>query len=249
MKKLLVILLAMAMLVFAGCGSENASGAEGTDSSEEPVYETVPFEELPLMQRLPGDWYADYEGLLITLSFTEDGAWTLRFPGRETQSGSWALADGRLTLEGITDGTLLPLGSALRWESAGLFFQREMPEVYQPAGIRTDIQPGDLDGYWKSRFVAVGDGTMRSSALGETTDIYIQGTRAALGGPLFGDVIVDTELKEGALTFEAEGVSVQLALQQDGFLRLTMSSGEDPVTLFLYPALSGGEQAAAESEG
>ena len=242
MKKLLVILLAMALLVFVGCASENASGAEGPDSSEEPVYETVPFEELPLMQRLPGDWYAEYEGLLITLSFTEDGAWTLRFPGRETQSGSWALADGRLTLDGIADGTLFPVGSTLRWDSAGLLFEREKPEIYEPAALRTGIRAGDLDGYWKSRFVAVGGGTMRSSALGENTDIYIQGTRAALGGPLFGDVIVDTELKDGALTYAAEGVTVQLALQEDGFLRLTMSSGEEPVTLYLFPAPAGAEE-------
>ena len=242
MKKLLVILLAMALMVFVGCASENASGAEGQPGGE-PVYETVPFAELPLMQRLPGDWYAEYEGLLITLSFTEDGAWTLRFPGRETQSGSWALTDGRITLEGGAEETLLPAGDTLRWESAGLFLTRERPEVYEPAAIRAGIQAGDLDGYWTSRFVAVGEGTMRSSALGENTDVYIQGTRAALGGPLFGDVIMDTELKDGALTCSDEGVTVQLALQEDGFLRLTMTSGDAPVTLYLYPAPAGGEEA------
>ena len=241
MKKLSVVLLAMALLILVGCASGTASGK--AEEAEEPIYETIPFAELPLMERLPGDWYAEYEGLLITLSFTEDGAWTLRFPGRETQSGSWALTDGRITLEGGAEETLLPAGDMLRWDSAGLFLTREKPEVYEPAAIRTGIRAGDLDGYWTSRFVAVGEGTMRSSALGENTDVYIQGTRAALGGPLFGDVIVDTELKDGALTCSAEGVTVQLALQEDGFLRLTMTSGDAPVTLYLYPAPAGGEEA------
>ena len=242
MKKLLIVLLAMALLVFVGCASENAS--ETAEAPEEPVYETIPFEELPLMQRLPGDWYAEYRGLLITLSLTEDGAYTFTFPGREAQTGAWALTDGMLTLDGNAEDALMPAGAVLRWNSADLLFTREKPEVYVPAGIRADLKAGDLDGYWKSCYVAVGEGTMLASALGENTDVYIEGTAAALGGPLFGDVIVETELKDGALCYEAGGVSVKLALQQDGLLRLTMSSGDAPVTLYLLPAAAGTQEDA-----
>ena len=212
MKKLLVILLAMALLVFVGCASENASGK---DAPEEPVYEMVPFEELPLMQRLPGDWYAEYQGLLITLSLTQEGTYTLTVPGREARNGAWAMTDGMLTLDGNADDALMPLGAVLRWDSADLLFTREKPDVYVPAELYAGLKAGDLDGYWKSCYVAVGDGTVLASALGENTDVYIQGTRAALGGPLFGDVIVDTELKDGALSYTAGGVSVKLALQQE----------------------------------
>ena len=242
MKKLSVVLLAMALLILVGCASGTASGK--AEEAEEPVYETIPFAELPLMQRLPGEWYAENQGLLITLSLTEDGAYTLSIPGKEAQSGSWALTDSLLTLDGDAANALMPIGASIRWDSAGLLFTREKPDVYVPAEIRSDLKAGDLDGYWKSRFVAVGEGTVLSSAIGENTDVYIEGTRAALGGPLFGDVIVDTELKDGALTYAAEGVTVQLALQQDGFLRLTMSSGDAPVTLYLLPAAAGTQEDA-----
>ncbi len=76
---------------------------------------------------------------------------------------------------------------------------------------------------------------MLSSALDETTDVFVQGTRVALGGPIFGDVIVDMQLKDGALVYSAEGITVTLALQQDGLMRLTANAGQ-PMTLYLMSA-------------
>ncbi len=242
MKKLLVTLLSAALLLaLAACGNTDAPGPETTPEppEEELVYDPLPEPPLPLEQRLLGDWYAGYQGLALTLTLAEDGSYAFRCPGQEDRTGVWALNDENLLcLDGEEDETLLPAEDTLRWTSAGLIFTREAPEVYVPGEIRTDLQPGDLDGYWKSHFLAVDGGTILASALDEKTDIYIEGTRVALGGPLFGDIIVEMEWKDAALTYEKEGVSVTLALQEDGLLRLAVG-GEDPVTVYLLPAVPG----------
>ncbi len=232
MKKIFLILLAVSLLMLSGC----ACSREKTQVPEEPVYETAPESELPLDMRLPGDWYASHEGLVLTLSLADDGAYTLSIPGQPVRNGKWTIEDSELVLSGEKNGTLLPVAGILRWEAENLLFRREMPETYQPAEIYADAVSGDFDGYWKSHYVAVGDGTMLASALGEKTDVYVEGTRVALGGPLFGDVIVDMELKEGKLVYTASGVSVTIALQEDGFMRLTMDANED-VMLYLLPAV------------
>ena len=71
MKKLLVILLAMTLLVFVGCVSVNA--AEKAEPKKELVYESFPSGLLPLTERLPGEWYAEYQGRVISLSGAQEG--------------------------------------------------------------------------------------------------------------------------------------------------------------------------------
>ena len=68
--------------------------------------------------------------------------------------------------------------------------------------------------------------------LGEDLDLYVEGQRAALGG-LFGDRIVDLEETDGVLRFAGEGFCADLALQADGFLRLTLS-GDFEGELYYY---------------
>lgn len=243
MKKLFVILTAALMVLAVGCTGTNGAGSSSAGSSGsiktyeyvEPEYEPFPASELPLDERVLGDWYASFEGLMLKLSLSEDGAYVLNIPGEEPQRGTWELSDeSMVVLDGDDAGALLPVDDTLQWKARQVFFRREAPTTYQPAEVYAGAKEGDFDGYWKSQFIAVGDGTMLASAFGEATDIYIEGQRAALGGPLFGDVIVDMELKDGALTYAAEGVTVVLALQQDGLLRLTMTADE-PVTLYLLP--------------
>ena len=234
MKKYLLILLAALVLFTTACGSNKTAGDNVSAEIEEETYELMPEEELPLALRLPGDWYAGYGGLVLNLRLSEDGSYTLRIPGQDDKTGTWALSEGYLVLDGNEDDAIMPMNGRLCWQSTNLVLSREAPDTYVPAGINTQAQLGDMDGYWMSHFVAVGDGTMLSSELGENTDIYIKGSRVALGGPLFGDIIVDADFNGGVLTYEAEGISVTLGLQDDGLLRMTMT-GSEPVTVYLMP--------------
>ena len=248
MKKILLIFLAVLLVLGVACDAKEDAPVSDTVTVEvteeekvmlapkaEQEYEPMPDAELPLIQRLPGEWYAGHDGLVLSLDLSEDGTYKLRVPGKEDVSGTWALTDGLVVLDGKEADAIIPLNGFLRWDNADLLFSREKPVTYEPAEINTKAQTGDFDGYWKSHFVSVGDGTMLSSAFGENTDIYVEGTRVALGGKLFGDTIVDMELSDGTLKYLQGGVTVTLAMQQDGWLRMTMD-GSDPVTIYLIPA-------------
>ena len=238
MRKAFVVLLMALLLLAVGCTDQKSAKEPeyvSLPSVEAQEYEPLPASELPLDQRILGDWYAGENGLVMTLSFAEDGAYTLSVPGQDPRQGTWALTeDNKLALDGDDAGALLPVNDTLLWKAQQVVFRREAPGTYVPGAVLATAKEGDFDGYWKSCYVAVGDGTMSSSAVGETTDVFVEGSRVALGGPLFGDVIVDMQLKDGALTYAAEGITVSLALQEDGLLRLTSTAGQ-PVTLYLLP--------------
>ena len=200
---------------------------------EEPAYEPLPEEYLPLSERVLGDWFADQAGLMITLSLTEDG-YTLAVPGQAPQAGQWEEQDGMIVLDGDQEGGLLVLDNALRMDALGLLFTREQPLTYVPADLIADAPEGALDGLWRAQFVAVGSGetagTMLAEAAEEDAFVYIEGTNVALGGRRFGNVIRVFTPDGGGLTLPEEGVTLQL--QQDGFLRLTLADA----TIYLMAA-------------
>ena len=199
---------------------------------EEPEYEPLPDEYKPLAERVIGDWFADKMGLLISLTLSEDGAYVLSIPGEEPQKGQWEVRDGQLFLDGGEEAAITPVNGVLRFDALDLLFAREKPETYVPADLLSDAKEGSFNGYWKARYVAVGDGTILAEALGEDARLYIDGLKAALGGQRFGNVIRDFTLEDGTLTLSEEGRALTLALQSDGFLRLTIA-GNDPAIIYL----------------
>ena len=200
---------------------------------EEPAYEPLPEEYLPLSQRVLGDWFADQAGLMIALSLTEDG-YTLAVSGQAPQTGQWEEKDGMILLDGDQEGGLLVLDNALRMDALGLLFTREQPLTYVPADLVADAPEGAFDGLWRAQFVAVGSGETAGTVLAEAAEedafVYIEGTNVALGGRRFGNVIRVFTPDGGGLTLPEEGVTLQL--QQDGFLRLTLADA----TIYLMTA-------------
>ena len=93
-------------------------------------------------------------------------------------------------------------------------------------------------GYWRAQYVAVNGAMLFADTLGAQSAALIDGTTVALIGPLTGETVLETAYENGALTWAADGVSIALALQQDGFLRLTLTTGGEPLTLYftLVPA-------------
>ncbi|MBQ6903734.1 MAG: hypothetical protein IJQ26_04375, partial [Lachnospiraceae bacterium] len=126
----------------------------------------------------------------------------------------------------------------LAWEEANVFFSREAPEYYQPGAVKTDTKSGDLDGYWVTAFVGVDGALLDAAVFDDHTDIYIEGSKVALGGYLFGDVTEDFTFADGALAYSyGEGeqkVTIRMALQEDGLLRMALNEDtEDEITLYL----------------
>ena len=230
MKKLILILLAALLL-----SMPLAVWADGDQTPppppQEPEYDPLPEEYLSLEERLAGRWFAEQAGLLISLTLTEDGAYALNVPGQAPRSGQWTVADGQVLLSGEEDLALLVVDGVLRAEALDLLFTREQPLTYVPAQVIAGA--GAFDGLWRAQFVAVGDGTMLADAAEEDAFLYIQGTNVALGGTRFGNVIKAFTAAPGALTLSEPDLSVKLELQQDGFLRMTLSDAV--IYLMAYP--------------
>ena len=215
---------------------------------EEPEYEPLPDEYKTLTERSIGDWYADVAGMTVTLTLSEDGTYALSVAGGEAMTGKWEEKNGVLVMDGDEENPLLPTGGVIRMDSLKLFFTREAPTVYVPAEPFTDAdaKAGSFDGWWVSHFTAVGDGTILSDAIGEDTELYIEGTKLAVNGALFGLAQYDGLAESGRLTFTTDKGAVTLELLQDGFLRLTLS-GDTPTTLYLMAKPLPGDTPEAET--
>ena len=269
MKKLLAVLLALTLLLaLVACGEETPAPAQADEpgaADSAPAPEAAPEEkpgegapaallepvEVPMLEepllsaeaRVPGDWYALHQGAILCLSLSEDGAYTLSFPGAalEESRGTWTVESNQLFLDGREDEPLLVLDESLLWESAGMVFTRELPQTYVPAEEFYDLQPGDLDGLWKCRFLGLGGLTVSAEAMSDDTLLYIEGENVALAGSFFGNVpLVFAYEKDAATASLGEGdaaVTLSLRLQQDGFLRLSLETGDpaDSVVFYLSP--------------
>lgn len=207
---------------------------------EEPEYEPLPAEFLPLSERVLGEWYADEAGLVITLALTEEG-YTLSVPGTGAQTGKWETKDGVIVLGGDDENPLTPISDAICFDALDLLFTRERPLAYVPADVIADAKEGSFDGFFKAQFVAVGEGTILADAAQEDAFVYIEGTNVALGGTRFQNVIKVFTAAPGALTLAEDGLSVKIELQQDGFLRMTLSDA----VIYLMPDVIPGTEPAA----
>ena len=117
-----------------------------------------------------------------------------------------------------------------------LAIPQEPQDEYVPGEPLADAPPLDrFAGCWKAQYVAV-DGAMQpSEAAGVYAVLYVEGTKAALGGAFFGGVVQDMTYADGALTGEEGGVSYALRLQEDGFLQLILAAEGQTASLYCLP--------------
>ena len=247
MKKTLMIILAL-LLALTPLALAEDEAPEGFDFPE------LTLSDLPVAMTLPGEWYADLQGLAIKLTLSGDGAYALEVPGSAAQTGAWEIneEDGMLYLGG-NEAPLLPLDDAIIWNAANLVFRRDAILTYTPAEVYTEVQAESFNGWWRAHFTQVGgarDTSKRpavrsvqaggsvilSSFIDDDTALYIENGKAALAGQLFGRQFAEFSLKNGVLTAEVDGAKVTLALQTDGFLRLTYASKDEAKVIYLLPA-------------
>ena len=222
MNKFFTFLLALALLLAPGAFA--GAGAEESDSAL-------------------GDWYDSLNGVPLRFTVNGDGSYVSALPTVfcDPATGIWEYRRSFLYLDGNVNSPMnLVNEKLLLWADNGLVFTREIPPAYTPSGTE---KTADLDwytGYWKSAWEETSGTAVPASAVSGSTDIYIEGTRTALGGPLFGDVFQDFSFENGAMnTLLEDGRSVTLAFQQDGMLRMTLTDpdGADTV-LYLSQAYS-----------
>ena len=180
-----------------------------------------------------GTWYSSFSGIPVRLTLSEDGSYTSAAPGTDPVTGTWEERDGDIFLDGSETPEFTVQDDRLLWNGMAAFFTREEQAVYTPAEMFADFDPAFFRGYWKALYVDVDGSACLASALNDTTDLYVEGNSMILGGPLFGDLPVKAESADGALVCTAEGITVTLRMQQDGFLRMTVDTGEETMTWYL----------------
>ena len=182
-----------------------------------------------------GDWYAEIGGMPLQLTLTEDGTYTLSFPGLHDAptQGAWELNDGFVILDGDDTAPFSWDGDRLTRRSLGLFFTREAPALYTPAEILPDAALEQFAGAWRGAYAILDGAALPASALEDDTILYIEENAAALTGNLFGEIVAEFVHENGALSFASDGLSITLQLQQDGFLRMTVSDGDEEMALLL----------------
>ena len=180
-----------------------------------------------------GDWYAELGGLPVQLTLAEDGTYSLTLPGSDPAAGTWVLKNGYIYMDGASTPDMATIGeSSLIMSDGATVFTREKVEGYALADLKADADLVAFAGYWQAVYVDVNGAPISAEALADETDLYVEGTHAILGGPIFGDTIVEMAFADGAMTCESEGAKVQLQLQQDGLLRLSVSAADAEAQAF-----------------
>ncbi len=239
MKKCFALILALVLLMASALAEEDAVVVDA-DVLPDPS----------------GDWFGDANGFPMRLTLNGDGAYALSSsaaPG-EPQAGLWEYRDGFVWLDGDEDAPLNLTAmllvaddearepaeeEILTWTALNVIFRRQAAPAYVPADIDPAAALDALAGYWKCAFVDAGGAPVSAAALGDNTDVYIEGETVALGGDMFGDVYIDFTFADGELSVDIDGsLLIAIALQRDGVLRMTLTQADDGMTLYLFPAES-----------
>ena len=221
MKKLLAILLSLALLLVPAL----ALAEEGETPAD-----------------ITGLWYTEVEGMVVELTLNADGTYAVAIPAQpgESITGAWAEKDGFLYFDGSDLPQINVLGTdVLKWIDYDAFLRREAPLVYTPAELLADVPLEYFAGHWEALYVGVNGAMLFSDTLGSETAALIDGTTVALIGPLTGETVLETAYENGALAWASDDVSITFALQADSLLRLTLTAGEAPVTLYFLAVPQG----------
>ena len=240
MKKLLAILLSLLLLTPALAFAEEPAPAETTETAPAEAAEAT----------LTGEWFTEAQGMIVRITLNEDGSYAVAVPALsdEAVTGTWAEKDGFLYFDGSELPEINVLGAdVLKWIDYDAFLRREAPlPMYTPAEPVADMPLEYYAGHWEALYVGVNGAMLFSDTLGAKTAALIDGTTVALIGPLTGETVLETTYENGALTWTAEGVGITFALQEDGFLRMTVQSDTDVITLYLLPQYVEGISPAPE---
>lgn len=251
MRKTLSLLIAFTLiLALAACGQTAAP--DEPEATAAPAATTEPVQEPtqePTQEPAAENWYGQSRGMAVTLTLLSDGTYTMELAG-ETKVGTWQEEGGEITLDANGEASFLRLGDTLCWIGMGINLASEEPTygVYVPAELLTDVPAETFNGYWTSIYVDAEGNLLPASEVRDVTDIYIEAPRAALGGPLFGDVVVDMTFSDGTLSWAEGDVSVLFQLQEDGILRATLGAPGGDMVLYLAPTYAEALDGPAEEE-
>ena len=228
MKKVLSVILAALLLSTCAAWAEEAPAA------------------VPEAAGPAGTWYGEMNGFVIALTLAEDGTYTASVAGSETAQGTWAVEDGTVVLDGDSATALTFIGETLNESDSGLSLSQTEPEVYVPASVTNlsvfrngDAQvTADFNGAWKSAYLLTDGAVVPAGAFGDNTILYIETSRVLIMGDLFGQIVADFALEDNALRLEEEGLAFLIQMQEDGYVRFTVTAGEEELVWIMAPHMA-----------
>ena len=226
MKKLIALLLALAMF----CVLVPAMADEG----------------------LTGEWYGTMYGAAVTMTFNDDGTYTMAVAG-QSQGGTYELRDGIVYMDGVDDpaqGFVFD-GTSLVNEQYGVTFTRENNvQDIVIADPNPEAPVEAFSGEWVCRYLSMSGVTLdiqqmpeeMLAELGSIPGMTIDGTSVTINGAgietLTGEAAIEMTYADGALTVDKDGVTIQVQMLQDGMTALTISMyGMEYITLWFEPAV------------
>ncbi len=216
-----------------------------------PAEETAPETDPALL----GDWYAEMQNIALTLTLNENGQYALSYPALPdaAREGTWELRDGYVYLDGDEEEPLNFTGDKLIWGAARVFFYRESPQVYAPADPDPSASLTAFAGAWRSAYALANGAALPAGLVDQDVRLYVEiaapdeaapagqpAARAAIIGGPFADSALDFTFENGALSFADETFSLQLAMQTDSLLRLTLAAGGETLSLVCVSYLTEG---------
>lgn len=247
MKKLLAILLAMAMLLCAVALAETAETVEAVEEAAEP----------DPAEAFVGVWYLNemqMEGMSISpASFGVDMTIELNADGTavgnsvqgeetETKDGTWTLEGDTVTVTIDDEPMVFTVQEGnLVADSDGMVMifgtEKVEAEIFEPAAARTDAAEEEFAGAWTAFKINMDGSYMDAALLGEEITATIEGTTVTLNGFLFDGDAFETQYADGALAFSVEDpetaliAGIKAQLLEDGTMALTITASEDLVLI------------------
>ena len=238
MKKMMAIMMALAMLL---CGTALAEAAVAVDGAD-----------------IGGTWYLNYAqfgdtkvstvdlGMEIVLTFSEDGTGVaMESENGEAMDFAWALEDGaiKMTVNGETqeitfDGENLLMGE----EGATMVFTREAPVATElPEAVEAESEEA-FYGNWVSGKVKMGDVVVEASVSGQSITMEYGPDALKMTSLTQEDGSQQTvemahKFENGAVTIIDEGEAIAtLKLNEDGTLQVVYTFGEMEMAIYMVPA-------------
>lgn len=221
MKRMIAFLLALLMMT--------ACCAFAEEPAEQETAEAV----------LTGPWYGDLNGIPFCLDLGEDGTYSVAVNGLPDAGaeGTWEWKDGAILLDGDAELPILVVNDQLYFQALDQFLTREEQKAYVPedvlAGEDSDLSL--FQGAWASKYVLLDGAVVPAEALQDDTILYVEESKAALTGNLFGEIVADFTYDNGAMVLTAGGLTVKLEMQKDLLMRMTVSSEGEDLVFVLSP--------------
>ena len=191
-----------------------------------------------------GEWYAEYQGVVLKMTISEDGSYVMDF-GTEPQEGTWEQTDDGIMLDGEAAGVITDEGLEVTDEEMSYVFGRDAIEGFVPAEIDYEASLDALQGRWAAYKLGT-DGVYMNVT---PEDMYylemsITDKTVVMDGLLFSDTAYELENQDGGLSgfFDSEDNLFQIIAVnylEDGTLRLALVSADEEsgeMEYFFMPA-------------